>query len=263
MIDLSSAKAKLGRAKLHLIEAESIHKRFMKSQFYSARIEKDGKGRFLVKIFDLKQLPPEFALAIGDAAHNFRSALDHIIFSFSKKPLTREEERRIQFPLTTKSAAYPEQRRRCLCKVSPKVQALVDQFQPHHRRKWPNNAYLEQLQAINNWDKHRALAITTTTVKRGTLGINDRRGNLGPIKQKIYSGPLKEGAVIARFEVAKFLPDTEVDVTGQDVTGQIVTVPVFHTGMPKEIINLSVLNRLNKIGDFIENDLLPKFEALG
>jgi len=257
MVDLSSAKAKLGRAKLHMDTANRVLKDFVGSQFYTTRIEKDSKGWLIVKVIDLKPLPPEFALAVGDAAHNLRSALDHIIFSFSTKPLTSKEERRIQFPLISKGKEYRQHRERCLSKVPATVRALVDSFQPYHRKKWPANRILEQLQAINNWDKHRALAITATLVKRATLGLEVIRGHLEISRQIIHSGPMKDGTILARFEVAKCSPDTEVKMNGK-----IVVVPVFYAGMPKEIFKLSVMNRLDKIRRFIENDLLPKFEAL-
>jgi len=75
VVDLTGAKAKLGRAKFHTEAAKTILSAYVAGGFYRTVAEEDRKGRLLVKAINLQQLQPHFALAVGDAAHNFRSSL--------------------------------------------------------------------------------------------------------------------------------------------------------------------------------------------
>jgi hypothetical protein len=257
MVNLSSAKAKLGRANLHIEAVGKIMQSFMSPDFYTVMPEEDSKGRLLVKVVTLKQLPPEFSLAVGDAAHNMRSALDHIVYAFATQPLTGNEERRIQFPITSSVKSWRDNWRRWLPKVPSRARAIINRFQPHHRRKWPENRLLGQLQAVNNWDKHRRLAITASFIKRNEFTIQIAQGTAQLSVQKVYRGPLKVGTVLARFDVSNRSEDAQVHMKGQ-----AVLIPIFGIGMPKEVSGLSVMNRLRKISAFIEKSVIPQFEAL-
>jgi hypothetical protein len=257
MVDLTSAKAKIARAKVHAEAAGRILQKFVGPDFYEAVPEADRKRRLIVRIVKVQTFPAEFALAVGDALHNLRSALDHVVYACAAQPLTSKEERSIQFPLTSTRKAYLLRRNEWLPKVPRNARALVDRFQPHHRRKWPENRLLAQLQAVDNWDKHRRLSITATHVKRSELRVNVVTGDAQVTKQVIFSGRVKVGTVLAKFDMANVSEDAQAQVSGK-----LVVIPVFGVGMPKEVFGLSVLNRMLKIGRFIETTVIPQFEAL-
>jgi hypothetical protein len=257
MVDLSSAKAKIARAKVHAEAARIILQKLVGPGFYETVPDVDRKRRLILKVVKLQSFPDEFALAVGDAMHNLRSALDHVVYACAAQPLTSKEERSIQFPLTSSRKAFLQRRNDCLPKVPTTARRLVDRFQPHHRKKWPENRLLGQLQAVDNWDKHRRLSITATHVKRSELQVNLISGEAHVTKQVTYSGRVKVGTVLARFDMANVSDDAEAHVSGK-----LVVIPVFGAGMPKEVFGLSVLNRILKIGGFIENTVIPQFEAL-
>lgn len=203
-------------------------------------------------MISINPMPPEFALTVGDAAQNLRSTLDHIVFAFATKPLSSQEERSIQFPLTSRKKNFIDRRDDWLPSIPQRVRALVERLQPYHRRKWPETKFLGQLQAINNWDKHRSMSITSTRVKRSTINIE------GIAQQVNFHGRLKVGAVLTRFQLREGTVNTNVKVNGE-----IVVVPIFDKGMPKEVVNLSVVNWLRNVGRFIETSVIPQFEGLG
>jgi hypothetical protein len=68
---------------------------------------------------------------------------------------------------------------------------------------------------------------------------------------------MKEGTVLAKFEIVNRSADAKVKVTGK-----VVVVPIFDKGMPKEVVGLSVINRLRKIDGFIETSVIPEFESI-
>jgi hypothetical protein len=74
---------KVKRAKKHVDEINGMLTDFAQSDFYTLRIEHDADRliNFLCIDTDIPELHlNEIALAIGDAAHNYRSALDHLWF---------------------------------------------------------------------------------------------------------------------------------------------------------------------------------------
>jgi hypothetical protein len=199
----------------------------------------------------------DFALSVGDAAHNVRSALDHIVFAFANRPLTPSEERSIQFPITSKSANFQQRRHIWLPGVPLRVRSLIEQLQPYHRRKWPDTKMLGQLQAIDNWDKHRRLSITANRVKRCNSDIAIT-GDAAVAKQVTFSGRMRDGKVLAPFEMAHRASNAHVMVRGK-----IVVVPIFDAGMPKEVFNVSAATFLMLATNFIEGTVIPLFEGRG
>ena len=169
--DLSSAILKLHRAKVHIREAQAILDGLVQGNLCTTSSELDGQGIYLVKITSLVQPPPEFALAIGDAAHCLRSSLDHIAFAFAKEPSLGQENRKVEFPICSKRSNFVGQRRRKLKLVDRFARARMEWFQPYHRRNYPNAKWLMTLDEIDNMDKHRLLAFTEILVKRVTFNV--------------------------------------------------------------------------------------------
>jgi hypothetical protein len=258
MADLSSARHKLKRAKLHTEAAHALVRQAIAANIYAVILDVDGKGRPVVKVSELRELPADFALLVGDAAHNLRSALDHIVYALAKPPLSPDEERSLQFPLTSKRETWRKHWRSWLPRVPVKARTLINGFQPYRRKKPRDNMLLAQLQTINNWDKHRRLSIVGTHVKRSNLTIEIGEGGARTTKQINYSGPIKKGTVIAKLDVADASKGARMKMTGK-----LVVIPVFGERSQKEVFGLSVINRLNRISTYIEGVVIPKFEALG
>ncbi len=252
MRNLSSAVLKLHRAKVHIREAHAILDVLVHGNLCTTYCEPGNQGGYIVKITSLVQPPPEFALAIGDAAHCLRSSLDHIAFAFAKAPSPGQANRQVEFPICSKRSNFVEQRRRKLKLVDRFARARIERFQPYHRRIYPNAKWLMTLDEIDNMDKHRLLAFTEIFVKRVTFSVQGG----GSVKSfKGHKGRMEVGAVLASFKPS--------DGTAHDkVKVKMVVIPVFGLGTPKELVGVSAVNCLIKARNFIIQQVLPAFQAL-
>lgn len=126
--------------------------------------------------------PPILGLLAGDAAHNYRSALDHLAFALCMAgaggTLDEKEARRIQFPIRREAGgdAWPGSKY-----VSEAVAAAIEALQPHHEQE-PLNNPLAWVSEFDNHDKHRVLSLTVL----GMQGI----GIGGPGDNFVIDGPM-------------------------------------------------------------------------
>jgi len=225
MNDLTSAKAKLERARFHVDDAGAIYKKFVARRFYTITKRQHPDGWHTFEVATLESWPIDFALAVGDAAHNLRATLDHIVFASAVKPLTPREERKLQFPFIADPDEFTRRSADMLPKIPTAAIDLIESYQPYHGAQRPACAFLAQLNTLDNWDKHRALAITYSRIKRSDFraATNDaliaRRVN--------FAGPLEVGTELTRFKLQNGA--TRADVQMQ---GKVVVVPTFGKGMP-------------------------------
>src|SRR3990167_374263 len=73
-----SAKLKVERAEQHIAYLQRTFKAFVETNNYNLSVSEDPKtSRTTIKVHFSDYRPQEFALVIGDAVHNLRTALDH------------------------------------------------------------------------------------------------------------------------------------------------------------------------------------------
>ena len=118
---------------------------------------------------DLEWLFDRVSLVLGDAIHNLRSALDHLVFQLAVVHTgeTVRHERRIQFPIVTSSTKFADEVGRRLAEVNPVHVRTIESFQPCSGHRWwaPHTYYSDQmggefhplamLRRLSNVDKHR------------------------------------------------------------------------------------------------------------
>ncbi|MBI3104718.1 MAG: hypothetical protein HYY95_03910 [Candidatus Rokubacteria bacterium] len=107
-------------------------------------------------------------LLLGDAIHNLRSALDHMVFQLAAANLGSPpgEKARTQFPICDDDKKFKEDAKSMLKDVREDDRLRIESFQPYHR--WnvpPNTQYSDQLgghfhpihklRELSNLDKHR------------------------------------------------------------------------------------------------------------
>jgi len=80
---VSSAEAKIQQAEKHINEVKDQLLAFGNANPYKFIAERDPRTRELIYRMVEVGTPPDIALAAGDAFHNLRSALDHVICAFS------------------------------------------------------------------------------------------------------------------------------------------------------------------------------------
>ena len=154
---------------------------------------------------------PEISTLLGDCLHNFRGALDHLIW-FASACQSGEPPpgpKRIAFPAWDDRDTY---KAKGLHAVSPKVRAVVEMLQPYHAGNDARSHPLWVLNELNNVDKHRELH----TVQHVALApiVNVASSITGPWIEAMKDGPVEDGAVITRlFTPLAFRPfDVTVDL---------------------------------------------------
>jgi len=114
-----------------------------------------------------------WGVMFGDALHNLRSALDHLVWELVRLNTGKDGSTANQFPICDTGAAYwssgrkgePSTRERCLRGVSDAHKALIDESQPY-RTPTPPGATpgLSVFRELSNHDKHRLVHLTIFAV---------------------------------------------------------------------------------------------------
>lgn len=165
---------------------------------------------------------PEWALIVGDFAHNLRSALDHLVWQLvilsGKKPSGEN-----QFPICTTGTRYwcarkdgsPSVRDRMLRGVDERYRAIIDRMQPYRGgHESAERSPLAVLSTLSNTDKHRLLQ--TAFVAPLTLSPEDfdvacdAEGGMAEIK--LVSDRLEKGAPFMRVVYEVPDPDAKVQM---------------------------------------------------
>ena len=251
---------KIGRAKMHFETAKQVFKAFANTAPYGVFGDFDTQQRALrVRVSGVGVIPTEFALVVGDAAHNARSALDHLIFALAR-PRNRQEARGINFPIQKKRSDFLRNindPNRCPIPGVPRgVKTVIESLQPYHSRKRPDAKCLGELKALDDWDKHRVLAMSISSVAgfKCTIKISKIKGTTALKRTQTFRRILKPGAIIARAEFANTLMGAEMQVNPEmDIQ------PVFDAGSPEEIKRLNALDVIRRSINFIETQVVPSF----
>src|SRR5437870_45373 len=102
---LASCRAKLARAEKHRAELDREVARFRQSNPYRVRSKDDAQTSHTVHdIRPTRQVPPRWQAILGDCLHNYRSALDHMVWTLVCTHGTRGDQR--QFPVAVSGAHF-------------------------------------------------------------------------------------------------------------------------------------------------------------
>jgi len=274
---LESVDLKLGRAKDHFYSVtEEIHKFQTDPESYRLTLERQPNRGGVCKVTDVQMPPIKLGLLIGECVHQYRSALDHLLFQLvlancRGRPSARAE-RRAEFPIFDSGPKFRGKRKRKgvpstgsgrakIQDIAPSAQAVIERLQPYHRRKNPRALSLRQLQELSNIDKHRLLHVTYSAFRGSTFDFQTR--NVRAIDGFHFkAGALKRNAVIAAWQVVPIDPRLGTDV---QMKAEILTDITFSKTSPaRSVRGKSVAKTLYDIGAFIASDVLPPLcDALG
>jgi hypothetical protein len=249
---LREIRLKIGRAAKHSEWAQAIAEEFMRSNFYRIEMISEGKRCFIFKVTAAKPIPTEFGIVVGEAAHQLRSCLDHLIFPLAK-PATIKKQKLVQFPIARRRQDFQNQVGTNLPGVPRGIRTLVESLQPYHRRKWPETALLGQLKAIDDWDKHRMVMASAVAIEGSTMNFINESGVI--IEHQTFLGILKPDTVIARVELKDAPAGTQVKMQPE-----FEIRPIFSKRMPKEIRMIPAVPFIKTAGEFLRDTILPKFE---
>jgi hypothetical protein len=251
---LNDIRWKLWRARKHHEALGEVVDVFLKSNFYRTAGKQDRNGRLVERVIEVDPPPPLWGVLVSDCAHQLRSVLDHLLFLLAN-PATEREETNLQFPICSTRKAWHNAQWR-MPGTTRAVRSVIDELQPYHRRKWPETFVLAQLREINNWDKHRALLASTAFGEVRNLTATPSAGT-SVRGTESFRGLIKPGALFSRVEMENSSHGDHVYVHRH-----LAKQAVFAYGTPGEIRGKPIRATLASIGNFIEGEVVPRFERL-
>lgn len=208
------------------------------------------------------QIPPRWSLICGDAFHNLRSALDHLVWNLV---LAAEGKpgKWSSFPIYADSKDF-DRDVRCRDKkrgkgplegIDPQGQAwaAIEQAQPYYT-SYPPADPLALLKALDDMDKHRTLVVQMVFPDReGVWDLVDWHPNGALLEYRIVRGPLsaEDETEFVRLRFSKAWPDPQVRMNGG-----LAIEPAFGNGaiqLPTETL-YSTYREVR--------DLIDSFEAI-
>lgn len=168
-------------------------------------------------------------LILGDMIHNLRAALDHQVWSVTPAELRRGRTAlQVQFPILSTEAKWKEWKRRWGAHYAAKVIEVIESAQPFTIPAGMLSA-MASLQALSNYDKHRALNLAAQVALEGNeISLSPRPAG---VQTFMHSGPLTADTVLARAEW-KRAEDAgyEIELAPVFKFAQQVQVPDLETG---------------------------------
>jgi hypothetical protein len=181
----ANARLKLKRAKEHIDDLDAMIREFIEGSVYEVSVQRDSKtSNEFVKIGPIKSVPNDFALILGDAIHNIKSALDFAWYALTFVDTPPKERRKIKFPL------YPERLQLEMFLKDRKDQqsvfnlsdVLLSVIQPY---KGGNGDILIALNILSKIDKHRLLIPQIQIGRIDGLWAEDGNGEKFGIKWRL------------------------------------------------------------------------------
>lgn len=216
MHPLDAARFKVVRAKEHIDVLRRELLAYGERDYYRVVPEIDEENRQYLLRAEVQEMPnPYWGTIIGDILHNLRSSLNYVACELVRLNNGRITVR-TQFPVFDKKARFDEKAPGMLAGVSPDAFAFIEGLQPYHRRE-PSGHPLAILGRMSNADKHRILQTAIFAIESIDQDVRAVTGR-GSIRILEFNpGPIEDGAVVARFEVAQApdAPTFEVKVDAE------------------------------------------------
>jgi hypothetical protein len=155
---LFGIRLKLQRAQEQLSELQATVESFRELKPYRFTSEYDANRRRLtLRAKFLRPLDGMWGVQIGEIVHNWRSALDHLVWELvihhTGAPPTSNKT---CFPIFETNGGYKGRSGPCIAGVSPTAAALIGSKQPFATGEGASSP-LWQLYELSNFDKHRTL----------------------------------------------------------------------------------------------------------
>jgi hypothetical protein len=228
---LNGALLKFRRGRHHGQVIQLFIQQFLGTNPYKVVPEPDPKTRhgIVFRASVREQSPPEWGPIIGDAAHNWRSTLDHIAWQLVKVRGNGKTSNRTQFPIFDEDPFIPpkpsdsrkvkDRRERALARFNGQVDgmrpddvAYIKRLQPYSRRKGPKGHPLSILARLSNWDKHNELALSGQTLRGYRIRYRNRRNARFQFIEVKPPGLFKDGTEFGRGIFVETGPNANMHV---------------------------------------------------
>jgi hypothetical protein len=162
-----------------------------------------------------------WALLLGDALHNMRCALDHIIYALAIRQTGQDpppKASRLMYPICSSLEVWNSKTiQGRIASLNEPTRAAIEKTQPYNRLKAGQRfTPLWWLGQLNDIDKHRLPHITAVAAHPDDIATD---ASPGTFRAFWNEGPLADGAPLLRLELTKPNPQLYVDVKA---TGAVV-----------------------------------------
>jgi hypothetical protein len=159
-------RLKVARAREHVAELKRHGDAWLATDDYTM-VSDEGSDRTVWRVRLKSQPPAELSLLVGDAVHNLRAALDHVVYFIAEAKagtLTPTAAANLQFPIvggrasTGKKKFEKQVRDHRLDGLTPNQISAIESWQPY---RWDDYRYhwLWFVHDLDRIDKHRRLAV--------------------------------------------------------------------------------------------------------
>jgi hypothetical protein len=260
-IDLKSFNAKLGRATEHVKVFDSELKSWMDKKLYRLvpKTNADFTEHSLVYRCTEDLDKTRVSLVFGDAVHNLRSALDHLIYAVAATksqgvaPATwKKIEKRIAFPICNSTTAFTEFCNEFGMVLTPGILDALKDFQPDNRGNPFLPPAIRLLRDLDDLDKHRLLPVIFSQgfewEYNGSFGVVPPEAH--PIQFFPYEGKLKDGVEVVTVKTQ--CPAPQLNMDGFKIT---IAILIAHDPGPTGITRSSCGTVYNTIVSEVETIL--------
>ncbi len=214
-------------------------------------------------IWNMTDSPPDHvALLVGDALHNLRSSLDHLVWALSEQSghtIANQDARQISFPILTNPDSWDNVSAVKLQYVDPAAQVIIETLQPYNQTLRPLLPYeatveigtdYDPLVVLHLWDiidKHRTLHTMTV---HALGGFTFQPDPVGASFEVLTPETVEYGTEIARI-VYKDPQDGPVSA--------VVRFP-FDVAIREEPPTWGLKASVGHIDHVLRTDVIPRFE---
>jgi hypothetical protein len=153
---MSGIREKIKRADKHIDEFKAQLRIFIDSKPYAVSVDVDtDPAKPIVHILKADAIPPDLMPIVGDAIHNFRSALDYLaceLVRANRQPVAEKTE----FPILNSPITTSKLEARFGTKVQGMRKEVIDAIRSIHPYQGGNNT-LWRLHRLDVIDKHNTL----------------------------------------------------------------------------------------------------------
>jgi hypothetical protein len=189
----------------------------------------------------LEELPAqEWGLRVGDAVHNLRGALDHMVWqlalAYSDGPPAKPQS--IQFPIYETPDKFHRGVQSTLAAVGPRVADVLEAWQPYQATEENvGPRMLAWLQYLSNTDKHRVLTVVGLhTFEEIAIEVRPEPADLKVVNMAPFGTELTGGAAVLRIEFTR-----PADSVSMLVTPRVVHAESIEVSPPQMVLPLGMV----------------------
>ena len=255
---LNGVRAKIQRAEEHIKNLEREVNSFLSQKPPPFEIigEHQNDGReYAYVVKKVPVVPLRFAVIVGDAIHNLRSCLDHLLYALIVKN-GGTPTNQTQFPICSSVNKFEDACSRGRIKgVSASAEELIRLAQPYNSPT-PDDTFIAALDELSVLDKHRLPIVIATAATLGhQIVFKDAPNYVGakidttviglPDHRKQPWAVAKEGEVLFSLRFEKPAPHVEADI---EFIVQIAFEKVGRARLQEVTKVLSQIHDATKIG---------------